>query len=158
MYTINVNCSMDAIRLADAKVLAQNSPDRSTKVGCVITESDGYVITKGFNRMPKGINDTIDARHERPVKYSWFEHAERVAIFDAARRGISLEGSTLYCGSTLAGPPCAECCRALIEAGIKRVVGSIGDDDPNTWEARWRDSMMVSLEMLKEAGIQFDTV
>lgn len=150
--------TLDARLLSKAKEIATDSPDRSTKVGCVITDQNGEIITRGYNRMPKGIDDTIDARHERPIKYSWIEHAERNAIFDAARRGIALEGTTLYCGSTLAGPPCAECCRALIEAGIKRVVGSVGDDDPNTWEARWRDSMMVSIEMLKEAGIVFDTV
>lgn len=157
MIEIEEGVTFDEKFLKEAKELAKDSPDRSTKVGCVIVKSH-RVIARGINKMPKGIDDTVDARHERPTKYSWFEHAERNAIFEAARKGVSLEGTTLYCGSTLAGPPCAECCRALIQSGITKVVGSVGDDDPNTWEARWRDSMMVSLEMLKEAGIEFVTV
>ena len=56
------------------------------------------------------------------------------------------------------GPPCVDCCRALIQSGIVRVVGSIGDDDPAKWNERWRDSMKVSVEMFKECGILFDTV
>lgn len=157
MIEIEEGVTLDEKFLKEAKDLAKNSPDRSSKVGCVIVKND-RVISSGFNKMPKGIDDTIDARHERPIKYSWIEHAERNAIYAAAKKGIALEGATLYCGSTLAGPPCAECTRAIIQSGITRVVGSKGDDDPDTWEARWKDSMMISIDMLEEAGIVFETV
>lgn len=148
---------MDAYYLDMAKEFAKNSPDRSSKVGCVIVR-DEEILVRGYNTFPMGIRTDIEERYERPLKYSVTEHAERNAIFAAARYGISLNMATLYCGSTLAGPPCAECTRAIIQSGIKRVVGSIGDDDPSTWEARWKDSMMISLDMLKEAGIIFETV
>ena len=143
--------------LEKAKEISQNSKDKSTKVGCVIVK-DNNVISSGYNKFPKGVREDIPERFERPLKYSVTEHAEREAVFHAAKNGIALEGSTLYLSSTMSGPPCADCTRAIIESGIKRIVGSIGDDDPSQWEARWKDSMMISMDMLKEAGINFDTI
>jgi dCMP deaminase len=45
-------------------------------------------------------------------------HAEQNAICQAAKRGIALEGSTLYCRMT----PCRVCAMLIINCGIKRVV------------------------------------
>ena len=45
-------------------------------------------------------------------------HAEQNAITQAARRGIALEGSTLYCRMT----PCRICAMLIINCGIERVV------------------------------------
>lgn len=53
-----------------------------------------------------GVKDLTD-RFERPTKYSFFEHAERNAIFTAARHGIRTEGATLYVQAL----PCVDCAR-----------------------------------------------
>lgn len=45
-------------------------------------------------------------------------HAEQNAICQAARRGVSLEGSTVYVNMT----PCRVCAMLLINSGIKRIV------------------------------------
>jgi cytidine deaminase len=45
-------------------------------------------------------------------------HAEMAAISDAARRGIAINGSTLYCTTF----PCHMCARHIIAAGVGRVV------------------------------------
>jgi dCMP deaminase len=45
-------------------------------------------------------------------------HAEQNAICQAARRGIALDGATLYCRMT----PCRTCAMLIINCGIKRVV------------------------------------
>ncbi len=45
-------------------------------------------------------------------------HAEMAAITDAAKRGVSTEGSTLYCTTF----PCHLCARLIIAAGMSRVV------------------------------------
>ena len=45
-------------------------------------------------------------------------HAEQNAIAQAARFGIPIEGSTLYCKMT----PCYTCAKMIINAGIVRVV------------------------------------
>ncbi len=45
-------------------------------------------------------------------------HAEQNAIIQAARFGIPIEGSTIYCKMT----PCYTCAKMIINAGIVRVV------------------------------------
>jgi dCMP deaminase len=45
-------------------------------------------------------------------------HAEQNAICQAAKRGISIEGATLYCRMT----PCRTCAMLIINCGIVRVV------------------------------------
>jgi len=45
-------------------------------------------------------------------------HAEMAALMDAARRGVSVKGATLYCTTF----PCHICARHIVAAGIRRVV------------------------------------
>ncbi len=45
-------------------------------------------------------------------------HAEKSGIAQAARKGISLDGTSLY----VTVCPCEECAKGVIEAGVKRVV------------------------------------
>lgn len=52
------------------------------------------------------------------IEYGRSVHAEMAAITDAARRGVSVQGATLYCTTF----PCHLCARHIIAAGIKRVV------------------------------------
>ena len=64
-------------------VVKEKSKDRSTKVGAIIVGPDQGVRSTGFNGFPRGVNDNVDARHERPAKYLYTEHAERNAIYNA---------------------------------------------------------------------------
>ena len=137
--------SWDKYYLKSALFLAENrSKDRSTKVGAIIIGDDNERLTDGYNGFPRKINDDIDSRHERPVKYFYAEHAERNAIYNAARNGIRLKDSTLY----VTGTPCSDCARAIIQSGIKRVVSLTIDLDSRK---DWGDSMRKSLEMFEEA-------
>ena len=45
-------------------------------------------------------------------------HAEQNAICQAARRGIGIQGATLYCRMT----PCRACAMMIINCGVTRVV------------------------------------
>lgn len=45
-------------------------------------------------------------------------HAEMNAICNAARNGVAVKGATIYCSMT----PCYNCCKAIIQCGIIRVV------------------------------------
>jgi dCMP deaminase len=124
------------------------SKDRSTQVGAVIVEPKSRVIlSTGYNGMARGIDDDIEGRHVRPEKYLWTEHAERNAIFHAARHGIKLEGATMY----LRWTPCSDCARAIIQAGLARVVcAPVSEDTPE----HWRHSFETALDMLHEAGVE----
>jgi dCMP deaminase len=123
---------------------ASLSKDESTKLGCVIVGPDHEVRSMGFNSFPRGVNDDVPERQQRPLKYKWFEHAERNAVYNAARVGIPLKGCVLYC----AWPPCTDCARAIIQSGIVEVV-VLTLEVPE----RWCEDVGVSLQMLGEAGV-----
>ena len=52
------------------------------------------------------------------IKWQLDSHAERNAIFNAARIGVSTFGASMYCWC---GIPCKECTIAIIQAGITEV-------------------------------------
>lgn len=122
---------------------AGDSPDSHQKVGCVIAK-DNQVLAMGHNDTPYGVEHTPE-RLSRPAKYSWVEHAERKAIYQAARRGISLRGATMYL--TLA--PCTDCARAIVEAGITGLVCPEPDYD----HPRWGENQAIAIEILDEGGV-----
>jgi dCMP deaminase len=132
-----------------ADLVASKSKDRSSKIGCVIVGPNHEVRSTGYNGMCRGVNDDIDERHDRPEKLFWFEHAERNALYNAARNGIRTEGCTAY----IAGkhPPCADCTRGLIQSGISRVIIRSTVLDDNTM---WVDSFKRSKVMFEESGVE----
>lgn len=132
-----------------ASLVSSKSKDRSTRVGAVIVGPDNEVRSTGYNGFPRNIDDEVEVRHERPIKYAFTEHAERNAIFNAARVGIPLKGCTLYLNWEPC--PCTDCTRGIIQAGITKIIG------PNKAfpgkGAHWEQDMKYSKEMLDEAGI-----
>lgn len=128
-------------------VVAQKSKDPSTKVGCVIVNGHNAILSTGYNGLPRNVMEQ-PARYERPAKYRWTEHAERNAIYNAARHGISLDGTTLFVTGL---PPCADCARAIIQCGIKEVCVCVPAD--SSASARWADETEISRIMFQEAGV-----
>ena len=133
--------------LALAQHISSWSKDQSTQVGCVVVGSANQVLSLGYNGFPRGVNDTLDDRHERPLKYKWTEHAERNAVYNAARTGTSLNGSTLYVPFF----PCADCARAIIQSGIKQVVSPLPSSYSEEFTKRWSTDFKISHEMFAEA-------
>jgi dCMP deaminase len=132
-----------------AHLVAQKSKDRSTKVGAVIVGPDHEIVSTGYNGFCRGIDDTIERRHERPEKYDWTEHAERNAIYNAARR--ILKGTTMHL--MYAPCPCTNCTRAIIQSGIVEVVMPKHVDFPGQ-SPHWEHDFAVASEMLAEAGVK----
>ncbi len=129
------------------------SKDRSTQVGAVIVGEDRTPGPYGYNGFPRFINDEKEERHSRPTKYDWTEHAERNAIYNAARMGVALKGSTMY----VTHVPCADCARAIIQVGITRVV-TIASCMEGDFSDRWSEAAEITREMLSEANIHLDLV
>lgn len=146
----------DAFHLSHALFMSTKSKDRSTQVGAVIVGPDHEVRSSGYNGFPRGVNDEADHRHERPLKYRFAEHAERNAIYNAARVGTPLKGCTLYVTSTPRKlPVCADCARAIIQAGIVRVVQEdVSSEADETTQALWGINEV--REMFVEAGVEWD--
>ena len=114
-----------ALRLAE-KGLGRTAPNPA--VGAVVVR-DGQVVGRGFH------------------KKAGTPHAEVHALNDA---GPQAKGATLYvtlepCNHQGRTPPCT---RAILEAGIERVV--IGTLDPNPWVKGG------GAELLRERGLKVD--
>jgi dCMP deaminase len=124
------------------------SKDSSTKIGVVIVGEDKQIISTGYNSFPRGINDNVPERQERPEKYYWFSHAETNAIINAALNGTSTKGTIMYMSC---GVPCTDCARNIINAGIKHVHCKKVCSTANS--GLWEEHAKRSLEMFKEAGV-----
>jgi dCMP deaminase len=123
------------------------SKDRYTQIGAVVVGNDNQIVSTGYNSFPRGINDIIDARQERPEKYYWFEHAERNSLYNAALIGVSTKGCTMY---LTCGIPCSDCARGIINSGIKKIVCErVGGAVGNLWDEHAKRS----IEMFNEAGV-----
>lgn len=130
--------------MAVASLAASWSKD-TTKVGAVIVDEDGIVVSMGYNGLPRGCNDTINERWVNPAKKFYAEHAEKNCIYHAARHGKPVVGCTLY--STLF--PCADCAKAMIQSGIKTIVTT----KPDFNNKSWGESFRAAITMLKEAKV-----
>lgn len=128
-----------------ARHASSRSKDRSTKVGCVLVGPDNEVLSTGYNSFPRGIDDAVEDRHQRPAKYRWIEHAERNAIYNAARCGTRLKGARAY----LPWFPCMDCARALVQAGIVEIVCH----EPDLTLARWGQDFADAQTLFAEAGL-----
>ena len=123
------------------------SKDQTTQIGAVIVGKDREIVSTGYNSFPRGLSDNESYRQERPEKYYWFEHAERNAIYNAARIGVSTKGCTMYLSC---GIPCADCARGIINAGICKVFVEKVD---STKGPQWEESQERSKEMFREADV-----
>lgn len=108
--------------------VASRSKDQSTKVGAVFTDEDeSHPISFGYNGMPRGLDDKHTERNERPEKYIWYEHAERNAIYNAARP--ILQDKIIFVSHF----PNMESARGIVSSGIKEVVtdfSTFNENDP----------------------------
>ena len=131
-----------------AEAVARLSKDTSTKVGTIILGQGGTEIRSlGYNGAPRGCSADEDSRVEtRPEKYFWISHAEQNAIVNAARVGTPLVGGILI----VTHPPCMDCARAIVQAGITEVYW----DAPTTdFLERWNDHLGRVFELFTECGV-----
>jgi dCMP deaminase len=133
--------------------IAENlSTDPSTQNGAILVNPHtGFIVSHGANHFPRCVKETPE-RWERPLKYSYVEHAERNCIYLAAQMGVPTNGIIMYCPWFA----CADCARAIIQAGIAEVVGHDYNQDGSVGSSsRWTDSVEIGDQMLTEAGVKF---
>ena len=127
------------------QAIAGMSKDPSTKVGAIAIGKHYSIVSEGLNGFPRGANDLVNERFERPLKYEWTVHAEANLICNAAREGHSLDGTTVLITGL---PPCTECSKLLIQAGVHEIITT---HHPNE---RWAASCERAAEILKECRVQ----
>ena len=138
-----------------AKVVAENSKCLSRKIGAVLVKDKSVVSTgyngpargmkhcsertvEFFEALDGAISKIRVGADDKtcPRRYLGYGsgqglhlcqagHAERNALIQAAKHGISTNGATLYCACPL---PCKECMIEIINSGIARLVCLAGKD------------------------------
>lgn len=109
-----------------AKLAAVRSTCPRASVGCVLV-LDRQVIATGYNGSAPGMPHCDDAGCEMVANHCVRTiHAEVNAVGQAARRGVSVSGSTAYVNYT----PCIQCQKVLVSAGVSNVIVAqkYGDD------------------------------
>lgn len=103
-----------------AIISSMRSKDSDTQVGACIVNRNNKIVSLGYNGMPNRCSDD-ELPWERDgeplnTKYLYVVHAELNAILNSNLN--ALDGCKLF--TTLF--PCNECCKAIIQSGIKEVV------------------------------------
>ena len=132
-----------------AESVKLKSKDRRTQIGAVIVGKDNEIVTTGYNSFPRGINDDVEERQQRPEKYFWMVHSELNAILNAARIGVSTNGCKIY---LTCGVPCSNCGRAIINAGITEVYCKTEDTTRN--REKWDEESSKTRQMFQESGVK----
>ena|SRR3989338_1758957 len=141
--------SWDDYFLGIVKAVSERATCDRGKTGVVMVK-DKRIISTGYVGSPIGLPHCDEVGHQ--IKKVTHEdgsesqhclrtnHAEINALCQAARYGIAIQGATLYCKLA----PCPTCAKALINAGISRVVA----------EKRYHQDKE-SVELFRQAAIQF---
>jgi dCMP deaminase len=130
--------SWDEYFMATALLIASRSACGRLHVGCVLVsggEHANRIVAAGYNGFLPGTPHRSRVRdgHEQGTV-----HAEQNAIADAARRGVSVAGSTAYVSHF----PCVHCAKVLAAAGIRVV----------KYHFDYNNDPLVS-DLLEEAGL-----
>ena len=118
MYNTWDNYFMDML----SSVASRSSCCRR-KIGAIITTAEHEVITTGYNGTPSGVlncndggctrcNSNIPSGQE--YQYCLCVHAEKNAIYSAAKQGKAVTGATVY----VSDRPCLQCVVAMIQCKI----------------------------------------
>lgn len=144
--------SWDDYFMGIALLAAKRSKDPNTQVGACIVSGDApdnfshnTILSVGYNGMPMGCSDDEFSWGREgdflDTKYPFVVHAELNAILNA--RGKSLVGAKIY----VALFPCNECCKAIIQSGIREVV-YLSDKYSGS------DAVKASKRMFEAAGVK----
>ncbi|MGD8402068.1 MAG: cytidine/deoxycytidylate deaminase family protein [Anaerolineales bacterium] len=108
----------DSYFMKIASAVSERSTCDRAMVGCVLVR-DKRILTTGFNGSPSGQGHCDEIGHLMVEGHCVRTiHAETNAIIQAALHGVSSRDATCY----VTHLPCINCTKALINAGIIRIV------------------------------------
>jgi len=123
----HVRPTWDEYFMEVCRAIAKRASCDRGRSGCVIAR-DNQILATGYVGAPAGLPhcDEVGHQFKKTIHEDGTEtthcvrsvHAEQNAICQAARRGIAIQGATLYCKMT----PCRACAMMIINCGIVRVV------------------------------------
>ena len=152
--------SWDEYFMEVCEAISKRATCERGKSGCVIAK-DRQLLVTGYVGAPAGLPHCDDAGHQfkkmlhedgrETIHCVRTVHAEQNAVCQAAKRGISIDGATLYCRMT----PCRTCAMLIINCGIKRVVAQRRYHDSGDSEAMFKTAK-VSLEYVFDELQQYE--
>ncbi|MFA6358733.1 MAG: dCMP deaminase family protein [Candidatus Omnitrophota bacterium] len=146
--------SWDNYFMGIADAVSLKSHCLSHKYGAIAVNSDMQIISTGYNGPPRGYphcqpddlypmaglekselsrriagcpRHMLDMKSGEGLEYCPAAHAERNVLINAARYGIAMKGCKLYITSP---PPCRECAKEIVNAGITSIVYIMQPDYP----------------------------
>lgn len=135
-----------------ARVVKERSNCLRGAVGVVVVK-DRHIIATGYNGTPAGVKNCFEGGCERCLhreKNILSEnerkdlclclHAEQNSLLQAAYHGIPTKGATMYATTA----PCLQCAKAIINAGIVKVI----------YEENHQDDL--GIELMSSVGIKVD--
>lgn len=105
----------DIAYLKMARIMSELSYAKRLQVGAILVR-DNQIISEGYNGTPSGVDNAAEDENNNTHWYTI--HAEENVILKAAKNGSPTNGSTLY----ITHSPCQNCCKLILQSGIKRVV------------------------------------
>ncbi len=113
--------SLDDYFMKICHTVAERATCRHREQGAIIVH-DKRIISTGYNGAPSGVTDCLQrgycSKSEEAGCLAEGLHGESNAIIMAAKEGISVNGSVMYCVYS----PCKCCCNMIQAAGILEVV------------------------------------
>ena len=131
--------------LRQAVLISERSKDNSTKVGAIIIDPNGRVVSQGYNGFPRGCNDDYTYL-SRKDKLHRTIHSEMNAVLFAQ---CDLADCTIY----VSLEPCSQCMAVLAQVGIKKVVAYRAT---NEQYEQWKSSFDMAKKIADEAEIDLD--
>jgi dCMP deaminase len=137
--------NLDEYYLSMLRIVASRSTCVRRRVGAIIIDAQGHVLSMGYNGVPAGVTHCIDQPCPGASDKSgdnsrcWAVHAEQNAILQCLE--IS-RASTIYVTCT----PCFSCAKVIANTPIKRIVSLTEYTDTN------------GLQLLLEKGIRIDVL
>ena len=136
---------MDRVYMDMAYEQAEKSVCLRAKVGAVLV-LDGKVVAQGYNNVVGGVRpckeigclrDSLQIESGKRREVCRNICAEQLAISEAARNGVEIDGSTAY----ITTYPCHICAKLLVSSGVTEIV----------YDKEYPDEL--SKNFLMEAGI-----
>ncbi len=112
-------------------IIARRSTCLRKRVGAVIT-MDRRILSHGYNGVLSGMSHCCDTgvckkEEAQNEDYKICVHAEQNAITQCAKRGLSVDGATIYVNANI----CLTCAKLIAASGIRRVVFRRDSDTKN---------------------------
>ena len=145
----NNRITIDNYFLNMARLVSLRSTCKRRQVGCILVDSNNYVVATGYNGVPKGFTHCLDnpcagaaAKSGTQLDDCWAVHAEMNAM-------IQLQ-STDILTAYLTVTPCFNCAKVLANSNINRIVAPVWYPQDNVLEILETAHILVDIQEINE--------